>query len=89
MELGVSDGVWPVNIHNSPEAAVLEDFQLLPYGLGHLPRFCSIQECAKNVVHVDANLGLCVDNPERGKGLAGLGELRANLNLKLRNLRNL
>ena len=37
MELSVSGSIWPVNPQNPPEAAVLEDLQLLTYALGHLP----------------------------------------------------
>ena len=39
MKVGACDGVWPVNPQNPPEAAVLEDLQLLAYAHGHLPRF--------------------------------------------------
>ena len=39
MELGVCDGVWPVIPQYRPKAVVLEDLQLLVYGIGHLQRF--------------------------------------------------
>ena len=73
-----------------------EDLKLLAYALSH-PRFWSIQECAENVAHEGANrdLSLCADDPtfpnvpEGGKGLAGIGESSANLDLAVSGCKHL